>query len=149
MHHPHREERGQPPARLAPSVHFPSWNSVLPGGYRKRQVRRPGLIPVALAAGRSPPPLSAPLKLIKFCGSKTPKFANLRCSGAAGWCLPVLLRKTCKNATKAASKDRVNVLLRRNQRYATRGHIQPCQIVPVDSPLESPAPQLRLSISAT
>ena len=26
MHHPYREERGQPPARLAPSVHFPSWH---------------------------------------------------------------------------------------------------------------------------
>ena len=54
MHHPYREERGQPPARLAPSVHFPSWHLVLPGGQRKRQVRRPGPIPVALAAaGRS------------------------------------------------------------------------------------------------
>ena len=52
MHHPYREERGQPPARLAPSVHFPFWNFALPGGLRKRQVRRPGPIPVALAAGR-------------------------------------------------------------------------------------------------
>ena len=26
MHHPHRGMRGQPPARLAPSVYFPSWN---------------------------------------------------------------------------------------------------------------------------
>ena len=54
MHHPYREERGRPSARLAPSVHFPFWNFALPGGDRKRQVRRPGPIPVDLAAGRSP-----------------------------------------------------------------------------------------------
>ena len=46
-----------------------------------------------------PPPLSVPLKLIKFRGSETPKspFKVLR----RRWFLPVLLRKTGKNARKA------------------------------------------------
>ena len=52
---------------MAPSVHFPSWNFALPGGERERQVRRPGPIPVAFAAGlgrvappRRPPPVRTP-----------------------------------------------------------------------------------------
>ena len=46
---------------------------------------------------------TASLKSIKFCGSKTKQNRYLRCSSAAPCCfLPVLLRKTGKNARKAA-----------------------------------------------
>ena len=40
------------------------------------------------------------------------------------------------------------VLLRRNQLHATRGRTHSCRIVPVDSPLDSPAAPLQLSVSA-
>ena len=65
-------------------------------------------MPLFAHAGReklTPPLLSAPLELTNFCGSeprRTPGFVDLRCPGAApGWFLPVLLRKTHKNARKA------------------------------------------------
>jgi len=44
--------------------------------------------------------------------------------------------------------NRIEVLLRRNQLRATRGRAQSCRIVPVDSPLDSPASPLQLSVNA-
>ena len=46
---------------------------------------------------------TAPLKVVKFSGSKTKIVILVRCSSAApAWFLPVLLRKTGKNARKAS-----------------------------------------------
>ena len=56
----------------------------------------------------TPPPLSVPLKPIKFCGSETQN-RYLRCSGP-GWSLPVLRSKTGKNARKAAGLSAFSVL---------------------------------------
>ena len=62
-------------------------------------------MPLFAHAGReklTPPPLSVPLKPIKFCGFKTPNalFKVLRRRTGLGFAC--LLRKTGKNARKAA-----------------------------------------------
>ena len=46
------------------------------------------------------------------------------------------------NNRAAITTNRVELLLRRNQLYATRGRTQSCRTVPVDSPLDSPASPL-------
>ena len=53
MHHRHQEERTQPPARVAPSVHFPSSIFVLPQRPEEFSVCHSGLRRAALARGRS------------------------------------------------------------------------------------------------
>ena len=61
------------------------------------------------------------------------------CSGPGAWCLSLSLH---------ISTNRVAVLLRRNQLRATRDRVESYRIVSVDSPLDSPASPLQLSVSA-
>ena len=51
-------------------------------------------------------------------------------------------------AIMALSTNRVELLKTRNQLHATRGRVESHRIVPVDSPLDSPASLLQLSASA-
>ena len=46
------------------------------------------------------------------------------------------------------SINRLELLLRRNQLRATRGRVESHRTVPVDGPLNSPASQRQLSVSA-
>ena len=59
------------------------------------------------------------------------------------------LRPTGFYIPASVTNNRLELLLMRNRLHATRGRTRPCQIVPVDGPLDSPASPLQLSVSAT